>query len=246
MASPVSFAAMPLPFRYAAEALATALSPSAYDRDLRVVAARQIYFSAWQALPGFTVACALLSWVVIRIVINAAIEYGIAQYALELTVRVLVIELIPLLAALFVAMRSGSAIAAEIALLHVRGERDEAAMVREAAPRFAGAVVAVTLFAALSAAIALFLTYLALYGASPWGLAQYVRITGQVFGPVIVGALALKTVLFGIAVAGVPVMAALGVPRESRAVPIAVLRAMVGLGLAIVAIEGVFLAVLYA
>ena len=67
---------------FAAVAFATALSPSAYDPAARRVAARQIYFSAWQILPGFTAVCAALSWVLIRIVIRSSNDYGLSGYAL--------------------------------------------------------------------------------------------------------------------------------------------------------------------
>jgi hypothetical protein len=57
---------------FSAAAVVTAFSPSAYDRQALGLAARQIHFSAWQALPGFTLACAVLSFVLIRIVVGAA------------------------------------------------------------------------------------------------------------------------------------------------------------------------------
>jgi len=238
-------------FQFAAEAIATALSPSAYDEAARRVAARQIYFSAWQVLAGFTLAAALISFVLIRIVVATAQDFGLSQYALELTVRVLVLELIPLFAALFVALRSGAAINTEVALMHIRGElealqrsgRDP--LHRELVPRAIGSVVAVMLLTYLSCAVALALAYVAMYGLSPWGLSQYVRITGLVFDWVMVSGMAIKTFLFGVVVAAVPITAALAVPREYGMAALAVQRGMVRLGAAIAAIEGVFLVIMY-
>ena len=48
---------------------------------------------------------ALISLVLIRIVVVTALSYGLSQYALQMVIRVLVLELIPLTAALFVALR---------------------------------------------------------------------------------------------------------------------------------------------
>jgi phospholipid/cholesterol/gamma-HCH transport system permease protein len=246
---PISYGLRRLGF--AAVAFATALPPSAYDRAAVRVAARQIYFSAWQILPGFTLACAALSWVLIRIVIRGSNDYGLSAYALELTVRVLVLELIPLFAALFVGLRSGAAINTQVALMHIRGElealqREGGDLLRhELAPRVIGSAVAVTLLAYLNCAVALLLIYFEMYGASPWGLGQFLRITGEVFSPVASVGLGLKTLLFGIAVAVIPISAALRVPRLARMAPVAVLRGMVRLALALVAIEGVFLAITY-
>ena len=238
--------------RFAALALATALSPDAYDRAMRAATARQIVLSAWPALPGFLAACAVFSFVLVRIVVDTAHAYGLSAYALELAVRVLVIEVIPLLAALSVALRSGAAMSAHVALKHVRGDFDAMRArgqdpVRHAfAPRVFGSVVAVMLLAWLSSAIALVIAYLVSYGFSPWALGPYVRITGQVFAPVVVTGLALKTLFFGLAVATIPISAALSIPRSQRMIPAAVRGGMVRLGLALVVIEIGSLAVMYA
>lgn len=237
--------------RFAAITLVMALSPATYDRTMRRVAARQIYLSAWQALPGFALACAVVGFVLMRIVIGTAHEYGFPQYAVELAVRWLVVELFPLLAALFVALRSGAAIGARVALMHANGELDALArpgtdpLRHELVPRAIGSVVAVLVLTSFGCALALLLAYEATYGPSPWGLPQFLRITGQVFGPVLVLGLALKILLFGLAVAAIPISAAVRIPRDPALVPLALRQGMVRVALALVAIEIAFLAVMY-
>jgi phospholipid/cholesterol/gamma-HCH transport system permease protein len=246
-----SFWSFPRRAAFAAVALATALSPAAYDRAARRVTARQIYFSAWQVLPGFTFACALGSYILIRIVAQTAHDYGMSGYALRLTESVLVLELIPLIAALFVALRSGAAISTEIALMHIRGDLEalertgKDPLRHEIMPRVIGSAVAVTLLCFLNCAVALLLAYFALYGFSPGGLGQFLRITGKVFGPQASIGLALKTLLFGIAVAVIPITASLATPRLPRLAAVAVLRGMVRLMIALAVIEGLFLALQY-
>ncbi len=238
--------------RFAAITLVMALSPATYDRTMRRVAARQIYLSAWQALPGFALACAVVGFVLMRIVIGTAHEYGFSQYAVELTVRWLVLELFPLLAALFVALRSGAAICARVALMHTHGELDGVgrpgsdALRHYLVPRAIGSAVAVAALTAFGCALALGLAYEATYGLSPWGVAQFLRISGQVLGPVMVLGLALKTLLFGLAVAAIPITTALAIPREPGFVPLALRRAMMRLALALVTLEIAFLGVMYA
>lgn len=241
---------------FSAEAVVIGLSPSTYDRRTRALTARQIHFSAWQALPGFTLACALLSFVLVRIVVGTAQDFGLSRHALELTVRVLMLELIPVLAALHVSIRSGAAICTRVALMCVSGEFDRIArsgrdpVATELVPRVIGSLVAVTLLTCLSSLFALMLAYFELYGFSPWAVGGFVRITGQVFGPVAVTGFLLKTMLFGAVVGAVPIGAALGVRHDPAAiddeVPAAVRRGMVRLGLTLAAIEGVFVAALYA
>ena len=238
-------------FHFGALALVLALSPATYDKENRAVTAKQIYFTAWQVLPWFTLLSALLSLVLIRIVVVTAASYGLSQYALEVLVRVLVLELIPLFAALFVALRSGAAINTEVTLMHIRGHFEDMRRAgvdpvrRELVPRVIGSAVSVVALAAVSGTTALVLAYLGVYGFSPWGLAGYNRAVGQVFDLQVMLGLALKTLLFGLAVAVIPITASLEMPREVRLAPVAVLRGMVRLFLVLVLLEGASLAVKY-
>jgi hypothetical protein len=90
---------------FGASMLVLAMSPSSYQRDTRQALMRHIYVDTAPILWWFTVLCALLTLVITRIVVVTALSYGLSQYALEMVIRVLVLELIPLTAALFVALR---------------------------------------------------------------------------------------------------------------------------------------------
>lgn len=65
----------------------------------------------------------LLSLVLIRVVVVTALSYGLSQYALQMVVRVLVLELIPLSAAMFVALRAGLTFNASQRVLSTQGNR---------------------------------------------------------------------------------------------------------------------------
>src|SRR5690606_38367271 len=86
---------------FGASALVIALTPRTYTRVNRRAIATEIYDSTWRILPWFVGISALTSLVLIRIVFVTAQSYGLSQYALEMMVRVLVLELIPLSAAMF-------------------------------------------------------------------------------------------------------------------------------------------------
>jgi phospholipid/cholesterol/gamma-HCH transport system permease protein len=238
-------------FHFGALALVLALSPATYDKENRAVTAKQIYFTAWQVLPWFTLLSALLSLVLIRIVVVTAANYGLTQYALEMVVRVLVLELVPLTAALFVALRSGAAINTEITLMHIRGHFEDMRRAgadplrRELVPRVIGSAVSVVALGTVSGVVALVLAYFGVYGFSPWGLAGFTRAVGQVFDLQVTLGLALKLLLFGLAVAVIPITASLEMPREVRLAPVAVLRGMVRLFLVLVLLEGASLVVKY-
>ena len=239
--------------RFGADALVAALSPSTYTAPVRAVAARQVCSAAWEILPGFVVVCALLSYLVIRIVVSTARDYGLSDYALDLFVRLLVLELIPLFVALFVALRSGTAIGTEVALLRVRGELDEALrgdgedpLRAELLPRGIGTAVAVLALTAIGSLVALVMAYVGVYGLSPWGHGAFSRAIGQVFDPTVIAGLALKVAFFALAVAVIPVAASLGASREMRSVPEAAPRGLVRLFVSLALVEAVSLAVKYA
>jgi len=109
---------------FGAQLLVLTLSPSSYKRDSRGAMARHLYLDTAPALPWFTVLSALISLVIIRIVLVTSVSYGLSQYALEMVVRVLVLELIPLAAAAFAALRCTIPNAAELVALRARGGFD--------------------------------------------------------------------------------------------------------------------------
>ena len=89
-----------------AQVLVLAMLPSSYAHGAqRSAVLQQVYTASAPLLIGFLTLSALLSLVIIRIVVATAYSYGLSQYALEVLVRTLVLELIPLYAAMFVALR---------------------------------------------------------------------------------------------------------------------------------------------
>ena len=201
--------------------LVMALTPRTYTPLFRAATARQMVLSTWQVLPWFTSLTALLSLVLIRIVVVTALSYGLSQYALQMVVRVLVLELIPLSAAMFVALRSGLAFNAgatqETPQKRTRSLRD-LNLVRlrvELAPRVLADAFSVLTLAMVSSVVVLVLTYLTVYGLSPWGLPGFTRTVGQVFDLAVSLGFMLKVVLFSLAVAVVPLAASLEAPPTS-------------------------------
>lgn len=210
-----------------AQLLALLLTPSTYARAGRVRLARHLVVDTVPLLPGFTLTTALVSVVLIRIVVVTAESYGLTHYALGMVVRVLVLELIPLTAALFAALRctlpNGAEIAAARAAGHFDAWRAAGAdpLRTEVLPRFASGVFAVCTLAALSGVIALVLAYLTLYGPTQAALAGYTRTVGQVFSPSVSLIFGLKTLALAVVVTLVPADAALveRPPARGRTAP---------------------------
>jgi phospholipid/cholesterol/gamma-HCH transport system permease protein len=138
-------------------------------------------------------------------------------------VRVLVLELIPLSAAMFAALRSSMAFDAAALGLARTGVPTESVseealrhLRRDLVPQVLANAFAVLSLAMTSGTIVLVLAYLNVYGPSPWGLQDYTRTVGRIFEPIVTVGFALKTVLFGLAVALVPSAAILELQRYPR------------------------------
>ena len=182
--------------------VAMALSPSTYSLRNRLAVSTQICQTAAQILPRFVLFSALISLVLIHIVVVTAQSYGLSQFAL-----------LPLSAALFVALRSDLGSAAELATIRrqtasapLRGV--EMDVWRQAIlPRVVANIVAVVSLVALSGGLALVLGYLGVYGFTPWGVSSFTRTVGQVFEPIVIMLLGLKTTFFALAVAIIPALA---------------------------------------
>ncbi|MDH4289722.1 MAG: ABC transporter permease [Aquincola sp.] len=227
-----------------AQLLSLALSPARYTVEYRLTLLRHVYLGTAPSLLWFTVLTTLLSLVVIRIVLVTSVSYGLTQYALEMVVRVLVLELIPLTAALFAALRCTIPRATEIAALRARGDWDarlRAAidpMHLEVLPRVSAGIVCALLLAAISCGVTLVLAYLSVYGFTTAGLESYTRTVGHVFSPAVALVFSLKILAMALAVALLPVASVLIGPARPRAGTSAELQGLVRMFFVILLIEG--------
>ncbi|HSV36793.1 MAG TPA: ABC transporter permease [Ramlibacter sp.] len=200
---------------FGATILVLALSPSSYRRETRHALMRHMYLDTAPILGWFTGLCALLTLVITRIVIVTAISYGLSQYALEMVIRVLVLELIPLTAALFVALRctipSGAALAEmrRTGLFQAMAREGRDPVTVQALPRALAGIFATLTLAAQSCVVAMVLAYLAVYGWTTAGIAGYTHVFGHVFNPSVSLIFALKTLFFSLAVSIIPMASGL-------------------------------------
>jgi phospholipid/cholesterol/gamma-HCH transport system permease protein len=206
-----------------AQVLVLALSPSSYRAGRAGLISQRLYSVTLGVLPGFTLLSALVGLVIIRIVLATSLSYGLSAYALGVLVRTLVLELIPLSAALYVAVRYTLAAGDQLRLLRqgLRGGDEVLAWLRDQAmPRMLAALFAVITLAVLSGLLTLLMTYWSVYGLTTWGLAGFTRGVGQVFNPVVGLIFGLKTLAFGLAVSVIPVMSTPGLRGADPALPV--------------------------
>ena len=227
----------------AALLLALALSPSSYAAGHRRSFARHLWLGTAPTLLPFVVLSTLICLVLIRIVVVTAASYGLTQYALEMVVRVLVLELIPLTAALFAALRCTIPQADQISALRRSGRWDALRaeglepLRREALPRATAGIFCALLLAAASAVIGLVVAYLTVHGFTTAALPSYTRTVGQVFTPAVTLVFALKALLLALAVALLPLAAVLDEAPRRRLAASAELQGLVRMFVVIVLVE---------
>jgi phospholipid/cholesterol/gamma-HCH transport system permease protein len=236
---------------FGASMLVLALSPSSYSPQMRHNLARHVYLDTAPILLWFTLLNALFTMVVTRIVVVTAQSYGLSQYALEMVVRVLVIELIPLAAALFVALRctipSGAALVEMRRIGHFRTLRREGLdpVAVEVLPRLLAGVFSCITLAALSGVVTMMLGYFAVYGFTVAGIAPYTRMFGQVFAPVTALVFCLKTLFFAFAVSIIPMASGLQNVEGHGSRETAALQGLVRMFGVLVVLEAISLAANY-
>lgn len=205
---------------FGAVAAVYALSPSSHDARSRAATARMLHATTWLALPWFALLSALVSLALIRTLVVTAQSYGLSQFALEMVVRVLVLEFVPMGAALFVLLRvalAGDLLPAPDA---AGGRAPQVIAARrwrlELVPAVLALGFAVLALAVASGVLVLVLAYTVAYGFTPWGFEAYTRMVGRVFDPAVTLALGLKTALFALTVSVVPLASALQEPPTER------------------------------
>lgn len=219
------------------------LAPATWNRATLDNVIKQIYFTGVQSLYVFLPYTLVIVGVIVAIIVTTARGLGLSYLAADLSIRVLMLELLPFLTALFVALRSGSAINTEVALMQVAHELDAFRhcgvnpLYFEFLPRVAGGVISVLCLSLLAGFISLVAAYLGLYGLSPAGASYFSMTVANIFSiPVMLGWV-VKCALFGLVVTSVPIAAGLETPPKSFSVPISVLKGMMRVFFALVLIE---------
>jgi len=228
---------------FSARILVLALSPSSYRGSNLAALARHLVKDTAPILLGFTLMTSILSLVIIRIVVVTSVSYGLSRYALEMVVRVLVLELIPLTAAMFVALRSALPNAAEVAVIHLRGTFDRLSadsaekLQHEILPRVVSSMFSVLLLATVSCVVAAVLAYLSVHGFTAGGFPSYTRTFGRVFSPALSLVFTLKTLGLSLSVGLIPIASVIYDQPKPRLRTSAELRGLVRLSFMILLIE---------
>ena len=214
-----------------------------YNSATKMVLINQIYFTSVQILPLFLVIAVIFGALLVGSVFQAIKNLGLTEYLGKILMGSVVTELSPFITVLLIALRSGSAINAEIAVMKVNRELRtlEAFQIDIIdylfVPRVLNGILSVVLLSALFSITVLVSGFLFLnlfFGVSPDVYASDL-LNSAVFSDILI--MLLKCVTFGFFIALIPIRQGLAASDELTSIPVSVLKGMVNVFIAMVIIE---------
>ncbi|MBI3450745.1 MAG: ABC transporter permease [Acidobacteria bacterium] len=203
------------------------------SRVVAGVAFRQVYFTGNQALPLTGLIAFLLGAVVVIQAVTRLSGLGAEGFAGDILVIAVLRELGPLVAAVIVIGRSGTAMAAELATMRLRGEIDDLDTLGIdpvqylVLPRLAGAVVSLFGLMVFFDLLAVVGGYVALGSQTMTPLRSYLDSILQAIQPRDLALIPAKAILFGGMIAAFCCYRGLSVEASPTEIPQAATRGVV-------------------
>ena len=228
----------------AAQTVQTASTPPSFENGaIRAVLLRQVYFTGLEAWKIIVLVALILGTVIVSQVVGL-VGGGNGSLTAKVLVWVVFRELAPLLTAMIVIARSGTAIATELGSMKISGELEALELLGIPSerylilPRIVGMTVAVTVLTAyfvLTAFVGGFLIA-SLVHHIPYD--QFIQGVVASLGPIEVVVLAIKSMVFGVAISLVCCHAGLSVGTSVTEIPQAATRAVITSLFSVVLLDG--------
>lgn len=214
-----------------------------YNSATRTVLINQIYFTSVQILPLFMGISIILGTLLIGIVLHILKNLGLTEHLGRLLMGLVVTELSPFITVLLIALRSSSAINAEIAVMKVNKElitldKFNIDVINYLfVPRIINGVLSVVLLSTLFSILAL--TSGMLFSKIIFGMSidvyTNVLLNSADFYDIVISL--IKCCTFGFFITLIPIRFGLHASNDLTSIPVAVLHGMVDVFIAIVLIE---------
>ncbi|MCK9492082.1 MAG: ABC transporter permease [Sulfurimonas sp.] len=219
------------------------LRPKSYNPAMRMVLTKQIYFTAVEIIPLFTIMAVLFGSVIIGAVIVLASEYGLQDKIGSIIITFVLDEFSPFFTALLISLRSSTAINTEIAVMNVNNELNTLRRYRIDLidylflPRIISGMISVVSLSILFAFIMLCSGYIftLFYMNMDFHTYKHLLISAIELKDLLV--LLIKSITFGFVIMLIPIYSGLKTTNAYTAIPISVLNGMVKLFVAIFFIE---------
>ena len=228
---------------FAAQVIIRLFEPRTYNSASRMVFINQFYFTAVQILPLFLFVAVIFGTLVNGMTFQVIKNLGLTDFLGRLLMGFVVTEVAPFVTVLLIALRSSSAINAEIAVMKVNRELNTLDSFNIDlidylfAPRILNGMLSMvllsSLFSLMVLAIGLFVSS-AVFGTSVDAYIDTLLQSASLLDIVIV---LFKCATYGFFITLIPIRQGLNASRELTSIPVAVLHGMVKVFLAIVIIE---------
>lgn len=223
------------------------LNPASYNPAMRMVLVKQIYFTTIGIIPLFITMALFFGSIVIGLVIILAAHYSLQGEIGSIIVTFVIDEFAPFFTALLIALRSGTAVNTEIAVMNVNRELNT---LREYKidlidylflPRIISGVISLTALSILFAFIMLGSGYIFIFFYMSMDFYAYATLLIKAIEVYDLLLLFVKAAAFGVVSMLIPIYSGLKTENSYSAIPISVLNGMVKLFVALFFIEVVSL-----
>lgn len=229
--------------RFFAICLAHMSNPNSYSVAMRMVLTKQIYFTAVQIIPFFTMMAIFFGSIIIGVVIALATEYNLQESFGSIIITFVIDEFAPFFTALLISLRSGTAVNTEIAVMKVNKELNTLHEYKIDLidylflPRIISGIISVTSLSIVFALIMLSSGYVFTLFYMNMDLHTYKSLLINAIEVQDILVLLFKGVAFGVVVMLIPIYSGLKTANSYTAIPISVLNGMVKLFIALFFIE---------
>jgi phospholipid/cholesterol/gamma-HCH transport system permease protein len=214
-----------------------------YNSATRGVLLNQIYFTAVQILPLFLAGSIVFGTLLIGVVFQIITDLGLADYLGKILMGLLVIEMAPLITALLIALRSGSAINAEIAVMKVNQELKTLKVFNIDVidylfiPRIINGVLSVALLTSLFSVVVLVsgLLFSNIFFGMSFEAYANILLNSTNLTDIVLSI--VKAAAFGFFLTMIPIRSGLNATHELTSIPVSVSHGMVTVFMAILIIE---------
>lgn len=220
-----------------------------FNPAVKLVFIRQLYFTGVQILSIFSIISFLLGFMFVGFLTRFLISIN-AEQELSRVLSILIIrELAPLISVIMLALRSSTAVSAEIAVMNITGEANTLKMYNIDLvdylyiPRIVAGLLSMVCLATFFTLFSLIGGYILISFQMGIDFNYMVKLIFDYFSLSDITCFLYKSIFFGYLLMAVPIFTSKNVKKANTEIPIALLKGMMRLfyGIVIVEVTGIFI-----
>jgi len=230
-------------FRFMTICFKGIFSGSFFNRAVFDILIIQIYFTAYELLGLFLLLSVVYGSIFIGIVLQTVKSLGLVQYLGDIIMGIVVLEMAPLVTVFLMALRSSSAVNAEIAVMKANHELDALQafkidpMEYLFVPRVISFMLSVTILSAIFSIVVLFSGFVFTKIIFQMSAGMYTDLIARSVSLTDLLVMFFKSLTFGFLISVIPIYHGWNTKYQVTAIPVAVLRGMMSVFMAIILVE---------